>query len=129
MGADRNLTFAGCDPLQRRAPRRSTQTARQQLHAHITSGKKSSDRRTVLFSKQLRWRHDRRLAASSHRRQHSIQRYRGLATTHVSLQQPIHGHYGGNVTSNLRTCTILFRRKYKRKPRPDPRVDRRRHRN
>ena len=120
----RDLAFARGEPRKCRAPRRGSEAAGQQFHAHVASRQESPDRHAVLLGEEFGGRHDRRLPAGCHRGQHPVERHRRLAAAHVTLEQAVHGDRASQVRGNLAARPGLLVGEGKRKARPDACVDR-----
>ena len=102
-----NQLRIGCRSFLLRAFGLAAQTAAQPGQAHPQRHQPASQLLVMLFGENLRRCHEGHLPASSHCLAGRQRRNNGLASAHITLQQPLHRIGLGQIGGDLRHCALL----------------------
>ena len=107
MRADRERSLAARDRGKRIATLLDGQTPRQPCHPHRQAVEPRGKLSVMLLSENLGRRHERYLIAGLDGLKRSERRHHGLAATHVTLQQALHGLRPREVTPDFCDDALL----------------------
>ena len=107
MGADHHRQLARRQLAEHGAPRLGAELTRQPTCLHLQRRQPGTEILEVLFGQQFGGRHHHRLITRLHRLQYRGRRHQGLAGSHVSLYQALHGVGITKVGANLSDDPLL----------------------